>query len=52
MSEKGYIERVYRYKVMDVFIQDAELIREGIPQLNTVDFGIIMVNQNDERLNS
>lgn len=48
ISGCGYIERIYRYEANDVFVQAGELIRENIPVLNTIDYGIFVRKSNED----
>lgn len=43
-SKGNYIERAYRYRIMDVFVAEGAAINEGIVPLTTVTFGLQVVN--------
>lgn len=40
LSFDGYVERVYKYEVLDVFLQPETLLRKDIPIMNTVEWCI------------
>lgn len=47
LTEGSYIERVLRYRVVDVFMQSAVLITDNIVPMTTVNYGLYAVPQND-----